>query len=148
MYIFAVLLIPDGIASLLKKRRRAEVEETPPERVKEVNREHQWRSSIGSARALQELRWYQAVSNVNLSIRAGDRHGILGANGAGKTTVFNLVCGVYPPTSGSVVLAGEDITAPVDQLPSAQGAGTYFSDPESASRDDSARERDSGHCYG
>ncbi len=52
----------------------------------------------------------QAVSNVNLSIRAGDRHGILGANGAGKTTVFNLVCGVYPPTSGSVVLAGEDIT--------------------------------------
>ncbi len=37
MYIFAVLLIPDGIASLLKKRRRAEVEETPPERVKEVN---------------------------------------------------------------------------------------------------------------
>lgn len=52
----------------------------------------------------------RAVSNVNLTIRPGDRHGILGANGAGKTTVFNLICGVYPVTSGVVRLAGEDIT--------------------------------------
>lgn len=68
----------------------------------------------------------QAVSNVNLSIRAGDRHGILGANGAGKTTVFNLVCGVYPPTSGSVVLAGEDITTRSINYRVRKGLGRTF----------------------
>lgn len=53
----------------------------------------------------------QAVKSVTLSIPVGQRHAVLGPNGAGKTTLFNLVCGDYPPTSGRVVIFGEDITA-------------------------------------
>jgi branched-chain amino acid transport system ATP-binding protein len=53
----------------------------------------------------------QAVRSVTLSIPTGQRHAVLGPNGAGKTTLFNLVCGDFPPTSGKVVIFGEDITA-------------------------------------
>lgn len=52
----------------------------------------------------------KAVGDVSLSVRPGERHGILGANGAGKTTLFNLICGVYTATSGEVELVGRDIT--------------------------------------
>lgn len=51
-----------------------------------------------------------AVRDVTLDIRVGERRAILGPNGAGKTTLFNTICGDYPPTSGIILLHGEDIT--------------------------------------
>lgn len=67
-----------------------------------------------------------AVKNVNLTLHPGDRHGILGANGAGKTTVFNLVCGVYPVTSGTVRLVGEDVTQKPINYRVRKGLGRTF----------------------
>ncbi len=67
-----------------------------------------------------------AVKNVNLTLHAGDRHGILGANGAGKTTVFNLVCGVYPVTNGTVRLVGEDVTQKPINYRVRKGLGRTF----------------------
>jgi branched-chain amino acid transport system ATP-binding protein len=52
-----------------------------------------------------------AVSDVDLDVRRGERRAILGPNGAGKTTLFNLISGEFPPTSGSVELFGNDVTA-------------------------------------
>jgi ABC-type branched-subunit amino acid transport system ATPase component len=56
-----------------------------------------------------------ATADVNLAIAPGARHALIGPNGAGKTTLINLVTGVLAPTSGTVLLGGEDIThlAPV-----------------------------------
>ncbi len=51
-----------------------------------------------------------AVSSLNLTVETGEIVGLIGPNGAGKTTCFNLLSGFHSPTSGSVVLAGEDIT--------------------------------------
>src|SRR5262245_32322806 len=51
-----------------------------------------------------------AVSSLDLSVEEGEIVGLIGPNGAGKTTCFNLLSGFLPPTSGSIVLAGEDIT--------------------------------------
>jgi len=36
--------------------------------------------------------------------------GLIGPNGAGNTTVFNLITGVYRPTAGTITFAGENIT--------------------------------------
>jgi ABC-type polysaccharide/polyol phosphate transport system ATPase subunit len=49
----------------------------------------------------------RALSNINLSIRQGDRLGIVGHNGAGKSTMLKLLAGIYPPTSGTRRVVGE-----------------------------------------
>jgi ABC-type branched-subunit amino acid transport system ATPase component len=52
-----------------------------------------------------------ALSEVNLLVTPGEIHGIIGPNGAGKTTMFDVITGVYRPKSGTVWLAGEDVTS-------------------------------------
>lgn len=48
----------------------------------------------------------RALSNVNLAIRDGDRLGIIGHNGAGKTTMLRVLAGIYAPTNGRIHIAG------------------------------------------
>jgi ABC-type branched-subunit amino acid transport system ATPase component len=50
------------------------------------------------------------TKNINLSLMLGARHALIGPNGAGKTTLINQLTGVLRPSSGSVLLDGEDIT--------------------------------------
>jgi ABC-2 type transport system ATP-binding protein len=50
---------------------------------------------------------FQAVKNFQLEVRNGDIYGLLGANGAGKTTSIKIICGLIEPTTGSVALLGQ-----------------------------------------
>lgn len=52
----------------------------------------------------------KAVNDVDMEIQKGEVHALIGPNGAGKTTFFNIVSGIYTPTSGTVTFDGEDIT--------------------------------------
>jgi branched-chain amino acid transport system ATP-binding protein len=52
----------------------------------------------------------EIIRGISLSIAAGERHAIIGPNGAGKSTLFNLISGRFAPTSGRIVLKGQDIT--------------------------------------
>ena len=52
-----------------------------------------------------------ATRDVSFRLEQGARHALIGPNGAGKTTFINLLTGVFQPTSGQVLLKGEDITA-------------------------------------
>jgi branched-chain amino acid transport system ATP-binding protein len=53
---------------------------------------------------------FHAVDGASLEIANGSITGLIGPNGAGKTTLFNVIAGRLPPTSGRVVMDGEDIT--------------------------------------
>ncbi|MEO0677968.1 MAG: ABC transporter ATP-binding protein [Pseudomonadota bacterium] len=53
---------------------------------------------------------FHAVDGATLSIAEGSITGLIGPNGAGKTTLFNVIAGNLEPTSGTVRMAGEDIT--------------------------------------
>ena len=52
-----------------------------------------------------------AARDIDFRLEAGARHALIGPNGAGKTTFINLLTGVFPPTSGAILLKGRDITA-------------------------------------
>ena len=52
----------------------------------------------------------RAVDGASLEIETGTITGLIGPNGAGKTTLFNVIAGHYAPTSGRVLLDGEDIS--------------------------------------
>ncbi|GMG82779.1 ABC transporter ATP-binding protein [Paralimibaculum aggregatum] len=73
-------------------------------------------SATGTANAL-ELRGLTrmfgalaALTDINLTVRPGERRAVLGSNGAGKTTLFNCITGDFPPTAGTIRLFGEDVT--------------------------------------
>ncbi|TFL15821.1 ABC transporter ATP-binding protein [Pusillimonas caeni] len=51
-----------------------------------------------------------AIDNVSLNLKKGARHALIGPNGAGKTTFVNLLTGVLRPSSGTILLNGDDIT--------------------------------------
>jgi branched-chain amino acid transport system ATP-binding protein len=51
-----------------------------------------------------------AVNDVNFEIRRGEILGLIGQNGAGKTTIFNLISGFEKPNSGTIRFDGVDIT--------------------------------------
>lgn len=55
-----------------------------------------------------DVQW--AVRDVNFEILQKGIYGLLGANGAGKSTIMNIMCGVIKPTEGSVLVNGVDVT--------------------------------------
>ena len=50
-----------------------------------------------------------AVSDVSMKVESGELRAVIGPNGAGKTTFFNLITGFFPPTSGEILLDGQNI---------------------------------------
>jgi branched-chain amino acid transport system ATP-binding protein len=59
---------------------------------------------------------FTALENINLSVRAGERVGLIGPNGSGKSTLVNCLCGTLRNESGSVRFDGK----PMDGLPAHQ----------------------------
>jgi branched-chain amino acid transport system ATP-binding protein len=51
-----------------------------------------------------------AVDDFSLQVKRGEIHGLIGPNGAGTTTTFNVISGFYAPSRGKVVYSGQDIS--------------------------------------
>ena len=52
----------------------------------------------------------KAVDDLSLTVNEGEIFGLIGPNGSGKSTTVNLICGVFPTTSGAVLFEDRDIT--------------------------------------
>src|SRR6202453_4224502 len=59
---------------------------------------------------------FTAVQDVNLTVAPGQFFGFLGPNGAGKSTTIKMLTGLLAPTSGSIEVLGEDLTANTVEL--------------------------------
>ncbi|MBL8077020.1 MAG: ABC transporter ATP-binding protein [Anaerolineales bacterium] len=58
---------------------------------------------------------FRAVDGLNLQVHAGEMVGLVGPDGAGKTTAIRLMCGALSPTSGVVRVAGYEVPAQVEK---------------------------------
>ncbi|MFT6194535.1 MAG: ABC-2 type transport system ATP-binding protein [Cognaticolwellia sp.] len=54
---------------------------------------------------------FQALNNINLSIKPAEIFALLGPNGAGKTTLISAICGIVDATSGQITVDGKDIVS-------------------------------------
>jgi branched-chain amino acid transport system ATP-binding protein len=70
-----------------------------------------------------------AADAIDLRVAEGEAVGIIGANGAGKSSLFNLIAGVLRPDSGSIRLKGRDVTKVPARLRCAAGIGRSFQIP-------------------
>jgi branched-chain amino acid transport system ATP-binding protein len=66
------------------------------------------------------------LNDVSFAVLPGEIHGLIGPNGAGKTTAVNIATGFYPPTRGSVLLNGIDVTRMPIHERAAMGLGRSF----------------------
>ena len=76
----------------------------------------------------------KALENVDLDIKEGTVHGLIGPNGSGKTTTFNVVSGVYAPTSGKIIFQGEDISGMKPHIIADKGISRTFQIPKTMTR--------------
>ena len=66
------------------------------------------------------------LKDVELDVAAGSLVGVIGPNGAGKTTLFNVISGLMKPTSGRVLMNGDDITSASVPARARAGLGRTF----------------------
>lgn len=67
-----------------------------------------------------------AVDDVSFSVKKGEIHGLIGPNGSGKTTIFNMLSGYYKPTAGKITFEGNDLTGlPAHKITEAGLARTF-----------------------
>jgi drug efflux transport system ATP-binding protein len=96
--------LENAVVGVLRRMRGAQViphfpNPSPPRKQKDI--------VIGAKDLNKRFGSFQAVKNFQLEIRNSDIYGLLGANGAGKTTAIKIICGLIDPTSGSVSLLGK-----------------------------------------
>ena len=66
------------------------------------------------------------ADDIDFRLESGARHALIGPNGAGKTTFVNMLTGALPPSSGTILLGGEDITAMGQAKRVKRGLGRTF----------------------
>ncbi len=68
----------------------------------------------------------KAVDGVDIAVKRGGVHALIGPNGSGKTTTLNVLSGLYKATSGKVILDGTDVTEMPPHQRAAAGLGRTF----------------------
>ena len=70
----------------------------------------------------------KALCGIDLTLNEGDFVTVIGGNGAGKSTMLNMIAGVYPVDCGSIVIDGKDVTK-LPEYKRAKFIGRVFQDP-------------------
>ncbi len=128
--ILIVVFMPDGIWGYLRGRldrfKRA-VLPTRTSAALQLSGGGQGSETVLEVRGLSKhFGGLKAVDEVDLTIRRGGVHALIGPNGSGKTTTLNVLSGLYKATAGSTVLNGQDITGLPPHARTRAGLGRTF----------------------
>jgi branched-chain amino acid transport system permease protein len=128
-----VLVIPGGIADLLDYKNRR-----PLEQHREIIPRPELLPRVLDRPAAEALTLkgvalsfggVRAIDGLDLEIRPGEVHGLIGPNGSGKTTTLNVISGYYAPQSGEVRLGGAVLPASAPHLRAAHRIARTFQTP-------------------
>ncbi|MCB1500853.1 MAG: sugar ABC transporter ATP-binding protein [Bauldia sp.] len=75
-----------------------------------------------------------AIEDFSLDVRAGEVVALVGDNGAGKSTLIKIICGVYPPTAGRILIDGGDVRFSDPSESQARGIQVVYQDLALAER--------------
>src|SRR6185436_13182970 len=109
-----VLAIPGGIAELLDFKNRRPLEQhreirPRPELLAQAIGENAQPSLLALKAVSLSFGGVKAMDGIDLEIRTGEVHGLIGPNGSGKTTTLNVISGYYAPQSGAAMLDDETL---------------------------------------
>jgi len=116
LLLLIVLVIPGGIADLLDYKNRRPLQQhreivARPELLARVL--DRARDAKPGAIVLKDISLHfggvRAIDGLDLEVRSGQVHGLIGPNGSGKTTTLNVISGYYAPRSGTATLNGTDL---------------------------------------
>src|SRR6516162_3385537 len=71
----------------------------------------------------------RALIDGSVALRAGEVHALLGENGAGKSTLVKILAGVYQPDSGTLTVAGNEVTLHGPAAARAAGIAVIYQEP-------------------
>ena len=119
LVVIAMITMPEGIVGRLQRlgdRLRVRRRPTPDAAVAESPPRPGGRNPGGDAAltvlgVTRSFGGIEAVRGVDLRVKAGTVHALIGPNGSGKTTLVNVVTGFYRPDRGQVLLGSTDITS-------------------------------------
>ena len=129
-----VLLAPGGIAALLDFKNRKPL---PHDRDVAVRPDLLAKVLAGqrAGRALELKNIHlafgglRAIDGLDLDLRPGEVHGLIGPNGSGKTTTLNVICGFYTPQQGTATLGGQPLPMGQPLLRAGLGLARTFQTP-------------------
>jgi len=129
-----VLAAPGGIAALLDFKSRKPLRSNraivpQPAFLKEVLSEGEAKGPIVLRNIVLSFGGVRAVDGVDLDIRPGQVHGLIGPNGSGKTTTLNVISGYYRPETGTMSVAGLALPAGAAERRAARGIARTFQTP-------------------
>jgi branched-chain amino acid transport system permease protein len=129
-----VLVMPGGIAALLDFRNRRPLASNRaivprPAALAEVMR----RSAADKTLSLRGLTLsfgnVRAIDNLDLDVKPGEIHGLIGPNGSGKTTTLNVISGYYVARAGTISLGEHVLPQGLPTLRARYGIGRTFQTP-------------------
>ena len=131
--LFVILIIrfmPDGIWGFIAgalERWRSQTKAPPATKVLQLKPATVGGDIVLEVKGLSKhFGGLKAVDNVDISVRRGGVHALIGPNGSGKTTTLNVLSGLYKATSGTIKLDGTDITNMPPHQRTAAGLGRTF----------------------
>jgi simple sugar transport system ATP-binding protein len=71
---------------------------------------------------------FRALKGVSIDVYPGEVHALLGDNGAGKSTLIKILSGVFPPTSGQILIDGKSVHFRTPRDATENGIGTVYQD--------------------
>jgi ABC-2 type transport system ATP-binding protein len=102
--------LEDAFVALLRQRKLTEQESVSSVITNQAVDQSNGNAIAIEARGLtRDFDSFRAVDHASFTVRHGEIFGLLGANGAGKTTVIKMLTGILPPTEGEGQVAGADM---------------------------------------